>query len=115
MVVQSMFNHPNGLPRTLSREDAAEKVRELVAEGGRVVWRPHALERMEERDITSTQIYNVLRRGEVVEDPKWSNKFDNWEIGFQDISAGDLLTVRVALDVEQLMGDVVLVITAFVK
>lgn len=99
----------------MSDEEALRRVQELVAEGGRVTWAEHAQDRMEERDITATQVFNVLRRGEVVESAKWDVNYQNWKLGIQDISAGELLTVQVALDVEQLMGQVVLVITAYIK
>lgn len=115
MAVANMTHHPNGLPRSLSDHEALQHVRDLVAEGGRVVWLPHAHDRMEERDISSTQILNVLKRGSVVEAVRWDSNYSNWKLGIQDISAGELLTVQVALDVERLMGQVVLVITAYTK
>lgn len=115
MTVARIDCHPNGLPRVLSDDDALERVRELVAEGGRIVWSDHAHDRMEERDITTTQVLNVLKRGTVVESARWDVNYQNWKLGVQDISAGELLTVQVALDVERLMGNVVLVITAYIK
>ena len=115
MKVASIDCHPNGLPRTLSAEDAQEQVRELAGEGGRIAWKQHAYDRLEEREITATQVINVLKRGKVVEAPQWDVNYQNWKFGVQEISAGELLTVRVALDVERLMGKVVLVITAYIK
>lgn len=50
-----------------------------------------------------------------MDDPVWNANHQNWEFGMQEISAGELIMVRVAIDVERLMGQVVLVITAFVK
>ena len=52
MKVASIDCHPNGLPRTLSAEDAQEQVRELAGEGGRIAWKQHAYDRLEEREIT---------------------------------------------------------------
>lgn len=99
----------------MTDDEALNQVRELVAEGGRVVWSRHAQDRMEERDVTATQVLNVLRRGTVAESACWDVSNQNWKLGIQGISAGELLTVQVALDVERLMGNVVLVITTYIK
>lgn len=115
MKLSSLNHHTNGLPRILLRDAAVVLMRELLAEGGRLVWAIHSQARMEERDISATQVLNVLQRGHIVDDPVWNANHQNWEFGMQEISAGELIMVRVAIDVERLMGQVVLVITAFVK
>lgn len=103
----------HGLPRTLSGEDCVVKVRELVAEGGRVVFRQHAFDRMEERDISNAQVFHVLRRGNLIEGPAWSAKYGNWEFLLSADTAGEVINVKAALEVEQLMGQVVVVVTTF--
>lgn len=114
MAEVSEFSLRNGLPRSLNPDSCREIVRELVAEGGRVTFRTHAFNRMDERDISSAQVMQVLRRGEIVEGPSWSARYGNWEFMMQADASGDLVNVKSALEVEQLMGRVVVVITAFV-
>lgn len=104
----------NGLPRVLSRDQCRELVNEIVAEGGRVTYRKHAFERMEERDISNAQVMQVLRRGEIIDGPTWSTRYGNWEFMMQADTSGEIINVKAALEVEQLMGRVVAVITAFV-
>lgn len=104
----------NGLPRTLTREQCLDYVREIVAEGGRITFRNHAFERMEERDISNAQVMQVLRRGDIIDGPTWSTRYSNWEFMMQADAAGEVVNVKAALEVEQLMGRVVAVITAFV-
>lgn len=90
-----------------------EWVRELVAEGGRVSFREHAYERMEERDISTAQVLEVLRRGEAVEEPVYSKNDQNWECLLVADTAGEEIRVKAAIEIERLMGQVVVVITAF--
>ena len=113
MTASDISHHPNGLPRRLSAAECVALVRELVEEGGRVVHRPHALQRMEERDITMAQVFAVLRRGDLVEGPTWDRNYSNWKFGMEGLSAGEMISVRAAIDVERLMGKVVLVLTTF--
>lgn len=115
MSVARIDCHPNGLPRVMTDDEALDRVKELLAEGGRVAWTRHALRRMEERDFTVSQVLNVLKRGTVVESACWDASCQNWRLGIQGLSAGELLTVQVALDVDRLMGKIVLVITAYIK
>jgi hypothetical protein len=113
MTAVTDFSIRNGLPRSLNRDSCRDIVRELVAEGGRVTFRKHAFDRMEERGISNAQVMQVLRRGEIVEGPSWSARYGNWEFMMQADAAGDTVNVKSALEVEQLMGRVVVVITAF--
>jgi hypothetical protein len=110
--VVSMDRHLNGLPRTLSIEACRKLLDELLDESGRVLFTDHAYDRMEEREITSKQVYVVLRRGEFVEDPAWTSHH-NWAFTLRDDTAGQIVTVRAAIDVDSLTGLAVLVITAF--
>lgn len=103
----------DGLPRRLSREDCLAWVRELVAGGGRVVFSGHAFERMEERDITTAQVFQVLRRGEIIDGPTYSTKYQNWEFLIQADAGGEEVTVKAAIEIESLMGQVVVVVTVF--
>lgn len=103
----------DGLPRKLDRKEWVAWVRELVAEGGRVVFRDHAYDRLEKREISNAQIFEVLRRGEAVEDPVYSTKYQNWECLLVADAAGEEIHVKAAIEIERLMGQVVVVITAF--
>jgi hypothetical protein len=68
---------------------------------------------MEERDITTTQIYQVLRRGEIVDGPTFSAKYQNWEFLIQADAGGEEVTIKAAIEIESLMGQVVVVVTVF--
>jgi hypothetical protein len=103
----------DGLPRRLSREGCLAWVRELVAEGGRITFSEHAFERMEERDITTAQVFQVLRRGEIIDGPTYSTKYQNWEFLIQAEAGGEEVTVKAAIEIESLMGQVVVVVTVF--
>lgn len=103
----------DGLPRRLSREDCLVWMRELVAEGGRVTFSEHAFERMEERDITTAQVFQVLRRGDIIDGPTYSTKHQNWEFLIQADAGGEEVTVKAAIEIESLMGQVVVVVTVF--
>lgn len=106
------LNERNGLPRSMTEEEALALIRELVSEGGRVVFDPHAFDRMEERDITTTQVFHVLKRGALTRGPTWSVKYSNWAMTLRADAAGQYVGVGVAVDTD-LMGLSVLVITAF--
>lgn len=103
----------NGLPRQLSREKCREWVKELYEQGGRITYRDHAFEKMEGRDITDAQVRQVLKRGDIIDGPTWSTKYDNWEFLMKADTAGDEVRVKAAIEIEQLMGEVIAVITVF--
>lgn len=100
-----------GLPRTLTADELRVLIRELMEQGGRMVAREHAYVRMEERDISMRQVRHVLLRGEVTRGPEWST-YQNWAFTMQADSAGQLISVGGAIDVD-LLGQTVIVITVY--
>lgn len=100
-----------GLPRKLTAEECRNWVRELVAEGGRVTFRPHAFQRMEERDISNAQVMQVLQRGEVTEGPEYSTTYQNWKFRMEANTAGEHVSVVAAIEIQTLMGQSIAVIT----
>lgn len=97
--VTDIHHHDNGLPRQLDVPQLLALVEELLDSGGRLVFRDHAYVRMEERDITTSQIMQVLRRGEVTQGPTWSAEYRNWTFTMSADTAGERVTVAAAIDV----------------
>lgn len=93
-------------------DEAAALLRELVADGDRVLPVPHAYERMEEREVTFTQVLRILRRGNLVEGPNMSNE-RMWRYKYRGDSAGQDISVVVDLDRDQ-MGVMVAVVTVII-
>jgi hypothetical protein len=88
-------------------------IAELLGTGGRIAYRKHALDRMDEREITAAQVTQVLRRGEVTSAPAWDMKYGNWRFTMRANTAGEDVGVGAAIDVEPLSGQVIVVITVF--
>jgi predicted NAD/FAD-dependent oxidoreductase len=105
------FPSRGGLPASLTAEELVVLIRDLLGQGGRMVAREHAYDRMEERDINMRQVRHVLLRGEVIRGPEWS-KHQNWAFTMQADTAGQLVTVGGAIDVD-LLGQAVIVITVY--
>ncbi|PJK07968.1 hypothetical protein CO610_07330 [Lysobacteraceae bacterium NML95-0200] len=114
MNVVDFHQHSNGLPRNLTDTEALKMVRDLAAEGGRVVFSEHARQRMRQRDVSTQQVMQVLLRGEVVEPVRWDSERRNYRLKLRALTAGEDVEVPCAIDVEQLMGQVVIVITVMV-
>jgi hypothetical protein len=66
---------------------------------------------MQLRGVTDIQAIRVLQRGEVTVGPVWDSARGNWRFTMRALSAGDDISVGASIDVEQLMGTVVVVIT----
>ena len=111
MTVVDIPTYANGLPRGLTDATALDLVRELAALGGRVTFSAHARRRMQEREISSEQVLNVLRRGEIAESVRWDATRDNYRLSLRALTAGDEVTVACAIEVEMLMGQVVTIVT----
>lgn len=99
----------------MTDDEALDRVKDLLAEEGRVAWTRHARSRMEERDSTISQVLNARKRGAVVESACWDASCQNWRLGIQGVSAGELMTVQIALYVDRQMGKIGLVVTAYIK
>jgi hypothetical protein len=99
------------LPTTLTADDAKSLIAQIVAQGGRVAFKQHAYDRMEERHITEPQVYSVLKTGCVVGKPEWSS-YQNWKVTMKGVAIGEPVTVEAAIE-EDAFGQSVLVVTAY--
>lgn len=111
MKTVDLHSHPNGLPRKLTDAEALTLVQELAGVGGRIVFSAHARQRMQERDVSSQQVVNVLLRGQIVEPVRWESDRECYRLALRALTAGDEVTVACAIEVERLMGQVVVVVT----
>jgi len=84
-------------PGRLSAADARKVVREIAAVDDRIVFLPHALKRLIERDVKVADVRFVIRTGAVVA-PPYRDEFGNWRIEMQGMAGGDLLSVVVAIE-----------------
>ncbi len=57
------------IPIGLRPGAAEKKIRELAADTDKVILSDHALERMEQREISDIEVYRILQKGHVMEEP----------------------------------------------
>lgn len=100
------------LPKSLTRAEAAALIQQVLQDSANLRWKDHVFTRMRERDVTDMQVLQVLRRGEVTRDPKFGEE-RNWEVTMEAVTAGDLVRVGAAIDVDS-MGLLIVVITVVV-
>ena len=99
------------VPLTLTDSAAADIVRG-TAETGAVIITNHAQERMLERDIDRAQVFDCLKRGRVKEPVHKDIGTGNWKLTLERISAGQLVTVPVAITYKK-QGTYAVVITVY--
>ena len=80
---------------TISKGDVEEEIRKIAkADSENVVLLDHAIDRMEQRDINSMQVFRVLRSGERVSDIEWDTEQERgWKCAFRKTTAGCSVTV----------------------
>lgn len=103
---------PIKLP-SLRPESVLDEVRRIsTEESHNVMIIPHARDRMEHRDITDRQVFNVLKNGELCSDITWCTEGGDrgWKCKLARTTAGDHVRV-VAKVVEEDSGNQCLVIT----
>lgn len=109
IIIMGMKTQP--IPFKLNDENLKRLIRETAENTGRVFFVPHARQRMKERKITPTQVYDCLRRGNISE-PDHINMHGNWQCTLTRRHAGDEVTVAAALErVED--GNWVAVVTVY--
>jgi hypothetical protein len=62
---------------------------------------PHAKQRMSERNVTTRQIFDVLRNGKGVSGPTL-DKYGDWRIKLKRFSAGRMVQVVVVVKLDHL-------------
>lgn len=102
------------LPRDVCRygytkNQALTFLKELADEGDRVFPTQHAYQRMDEREVTFSQVLCVLRRGTLTDGPKLGEQ-TTWEMRYRADCAGQDVSVVASIDKDQ-MGNLIAVIT----
>jgi len=90
---------------------AQKRLKNLAEDSSRVVFTKHAEKRMCQRKITRTQVLRCLTHGQITEGPARSTR-GNWEMRMEVMSAGEIITVVVAIEKDD-SGDYVVIITVF--
>lgn len=79
-----------------SRDELAERVRELVTAGSVAFDHPHFQLRLAQRSISMRQVLEVLKHGNVVDGPKL-DPYGDWRLKLQRKVAGRRVQVVVAV------------------
>lgn len=58
------------------------------------------------------QVLNVLKRGEISKGPEWSKSYGNWVFSMRADTAGQVVTVVAAIDLD-IMGQAIVVVTVY--
>lgn len=85
----------------LGRREVGNRVSELAKETFNIHWTKHALERMEEREVTMRQALSTLRLGNIEGNPE-PDKDGSWKLVLARRSAGTPVKLVVALDDDEL-------------
>jgi hypothetical protein len=97
----------------VSIDQVESEIRKIVTGASQnVIFLDHTAMRMQEREITSRQVFNVLKNGELKDSPKWNtDKSKGWKCSFVRVTAGVKVTVVVKLTKEK--EQVCLIVTVF--
>lgn len=106
-----MLNEINVLTFALTPSAALKLIKSLSMDSSRIYYTKHAEKGMNKRKISQTQVLRCLRHGTAVEGPARSIK-GNWEIRLEVFTAGEPLSVVVALENDG-SGNYIIVITAY--
>lgn len=112
--MQDATDRRNVLLMELTAHSALQVIKETIADSSRVFFSQHAKERMLERELTDRQVMRVLEHGRITEGPARAAK-GNWIMTVEGISAGDRISVPVALDHDDASGNYTIIITVIRK
>jgi hypothetical protein len=86
----------------LSPEEAKRKIALFVREGWVVLSGHCRRDSMPKQNVSSLDIANVLRTGEIIREPEWSEEHGNWEYVVEgvDLEEDDLRAMTVFFDDE---------------
>lgn len=101
----------NVIQLNLTESNAKQIIAEIVKDSSRVLFTEHARKRMRQRKITDTQVIRCIKHGGICEGP-FRSPNGNWQLSLNTVSAGDPLTVCVALD-RDTKGNNIIVITTY--
>ncbi len=99
------------IPFVLNDRNLLRLLRAAARDTSRVFMTSHAKQRMRQRKITPTQVYDCLRKGAITE-PAHVNIHGHWQCTLMRRNAGDDVCVAAALERND-DGDWVAVITVF--
>ena len=108
----SMTDNLLSLP-FIGANQVESEIRKIVTGSSQnVIFLDHAAMRMQEREITSKQVFNVLKNGELKDSPKWNTeKSKGWKCSFVTVTAGVKVTVVAKLTKEK--EQMCLIVTVF--
>ena len=84
------------VPSHRSAGQILRRIRRLAKDTGNITWTMHALDRMDERAITSRQALETVRRGEIVAGPE-TDEYGDAKVTLKRRYAGQLVRVVVAI------------------
>jgi len=94
------FPQPKTAPHSL--EELVRIVQELAKDSANVYWdNPHVQLRMNERNVSTRQIFDVLRNGKGVDGPSL-DRYGDWRIKLKRFSAGRLVQVVLVVKTDHL-------------
>jgi hypothetical protein len=106
-----MGMNPVTIPFVLNDRNLLRLLRAAARETSRVFMTSHAKQRMRQRRITPTQVYDCLRKG-VITEPAHVNIHGHWQCTLMRRNAGDEVCVAAALERND-NGDWIAVVTVF--
>jgi hypothetical protein len=102
---------PVMIPFALNDRNLLRLLRAAAGDTSRVFMTSHAKQRMRQRKITPTQVYDCLRKG-VITEPAHVNIHGHWQCTLMRRNSGDEVCVAAALERND-DGDWVAVVTVF--
>lgn len=81
----------------MTQEQFERLVRDRARFSHMVLFTKHAMERMEERNITRRMVLRTLGKGSAVNAPKWDADYASWIGAMHRVTAGASVTVRCAI------------------
>lgn len=86
------------IPLRMNDATALKLLRDIASDSSRVIFTHHALQRMQQRKVSTTQVLACLQRG-IVAEPVALDLHGNWKLTVTHRAAGAELDVAVAIDV----------------
>lgn len=84
----------------LPNDAARALITRLAADTATIGWSVHAVEKMQQRDVSILQALTVIRSGEIKGDPAL-DEFGEWRYKLEAVAAGRRVQVIVATDCVQ--------------
>jgi replicative DNA helicase len=81
----------------MTDEALRRQIAALAKDSSLVIVTDHAAERMALRNVSLTQVLEVLRKGTIYE-PAHLNIYGNWQCTLERVTTGDLVRVACAVD-----------------